>query len=514
VGDPFLYAGAGSSGIVPPRQDGDDVYHTGDTTRLRFAETVFTPEDVGKKLELEGIEYTIAAVLTDPDPYVTVTGAPALSTLYTANTYAGSSAGVGNVWDFPTAIFTANDIGRLLEVTISTTILVGKYRITDIVSPTSVRVEEYDTGASVVAPIDPAFTMRLGLKWDLETRPILRHSTGYLMMKNYLKTHIFQVTYDYTSYPDLSFPRPEDDIRDVLDAGKSSYTYMLVVPRSQFTDVVAVEDTLAFLGIAAFPASAPGGDLMKEEDYVITAGGGSVVGEYYAYSRPGVAWMDVVRSDEFASITELPGAELTEQVSVSAVLTGGTSPTLTVTWWAWTGASWVLTGDVSVLNPAVSNTDVVDTNGMRMAVAVVAAGGPSTAGVAFGFITNEPRTMIYTLPTVTSITGVTTVATNTFSDANVFFNDADILREILVTIGLVTYRYRIATVTDEHTVTVLDSIAGTTPVFAAHTDLEWHLGRPLRTTTPIVVGGVPADVTKAVAGNYIVPWPLQMTVQD
>jgi hypothetical protein len=174
----------------------------------------------------------------------------------------------------------------------------------------------------------------------------------------------------------------------------------------------------------------------------------------------------------------------------------------------------VLTGDVSVLNPAVSNTDTVDTNGMRMAVQVVAAGTPSTAGVAYGFITNEPRTMIYTLPTLTSITGATTVATNTFSDVNVFFNDADILREILVTVGLVTYRYRIATVTDENTVTVLDSFDGSTPVFAAGTDLEWHLGRPLRTTTPIIAGGVPADVTKSVAGNYIVPWPVQMTVQD
>ncbi len=224
--------------------------------------------------------------------------------------------------------------------------------------------------------------------------------------------------------------------------------------------------------------------------------------------------MDSIRRDAFSSISEIPQSELVEKVVVSGALTGGTSPTLEVTFYAWTGMSWTPTGDTATLDPSGSNVFVVDTFGARLGISVTETGAPSSAGVVFGLIAAEARTVIYTSPVSTSLTGATNAGTNEFTDANVFFHEGDILREILVTIGLVTHRYRITGLVDEHTVEVIDVETGSAPSFTANSGLDWYIGLPTRTTTGVVVGGVPADVVKTVAGNYIVPWPIQMLLTD
>jgi len=513
-GDPQLYCGADETRFVETRREGSDVYHTGDESFLRFRDTVFLPEDVGKILTIEDVEYEITNVGTDPDPYATVTDGSTdpfdLTPVYAAATYSGVNPATGDEWEFAAATFVPADVGRLIEVTAAVTITLGLYRIEEVLSPTQVKVVEYDTGAAVAFPADPGFTARLGLRWEVEVRSPLRHSTGYVMMRNYLRAHIFQVSYDYGSYPDLAYPRPEEDIRDVLDAGKPSYTFMLVVPRSKFRDRVQVVDSVEFFGVLNYT------DSMQEVDWRVSAGGGSIAGEHYAYSQPAVAWMDSVRRAEFSSITEIPQASEVDKVVVSSALEGGTSPTLTVTFWAWTGMMWVPTGDVEVLDPAGSDLFILDTVGNRIAISVSETGtaDADSAGVSFGLIADVPRTVVFVSPTLSSSTGAYIDSTNQFQDTNFFFNVADVLRELIVKVGFTEYRYRITALVDEHTVEVVEAYPGTTPSFVGTTDLEWYIGRPTRTTTPTVCGGVPSDVVKTTPDNYIVPWPVHMMLKD
>jgi hypothetical protein len=316
------------------------------------------------------------------------------------------------------------------------------------------------------------------------------------------------VTYDYGKYSGISYPRPVEDIRDVLDAGKSSYTYMLVTPRSNFLDVVQVDDDLSYYGILDFP------EQLRNVDTKIVAGGGTRAGEYYAYSKPSIAWMDSVRRNDFASIVEIPQADLVEKIAVSAALDGGAAPTATVTFWAMVGSVWTPTGDVVVLDPTNSNLFVIDTHGLRLAISVTETGGATTAGVTYGLITNVPRTVVYTSPVNTSVVGQTTLGGDVLTDATVFFNQADILREVLLTEGLVTHRCRIAEVVSETSVRLVNSYDNSTPSFAGGTGLSWYIGVPTRTATGTVVGGTPAATEKTAEGNYIVPWPLRVTLFD
>jgi len=77
---------------------------------------------------------------------------------------------------------------------------------------------------------------------------------------------------------------------------------------------------------------------------------------------------------------------LNTDVALSADLTGGTSPTMTVTVYYYDEASaeFQLTGDVFVLNPAVSNLVVTNPNGLRLGFTMTTSGAPSQADLNIG----------------------------------------------------------------------------------------------------------------------------------
>lgn len=510
AGDPFLYCGANEAGEVLERQSGGDIYHTGNTERLRFESTFFGPEDIGQSLVVDDVTYEITDVGTDPDPYVEVTDGTTdpidFATEFGLVDQPGAVS-TSNVLTLPGFAFdTARDVGRVVDVYSATTIPTGRYVIAGTLSPTSCILANVD-GTTLALVADPTVRVRLGLIWAYNTRPVLRHSTGYVLMQNYLHVHTFAVTYDFSSYPDLRYPRPESDIRDVLDAGKPAHTYMFVGPRSTFTDRVRVADEMDMYGILDV-----GPDVMKEEDFMLQAGDGATCGSFYAYSGPQTAELGVVRPADFATEYEIPGAEDADEITVRACLTGGTAPSLEVTFYAWDGASWVLTGDVEDID-ASTPSFTLSTGGLRMAITVVASGAPATAGVAWGVIHDPPTVVAHDAPTLSSETGVTTDATATFSDANFEFTTFDVLRDIYVEIDSVWQAYRIVALTDENTVEVVDAITGVAPTFAAGTGLSWWLGTPRATATSIVAGGVTSQVEKTDPANYIVPWPVGMLLE-
>jgi hypothetical protein len=511
IGDPDFYIGADDHRFaVDPEMRCDLLPSGGSTTKLEPVLSKLHDEDIGKTLTIETVDYTITAVGADPLPYVEtgVDYVTILAGLSYACTVTVTSSDVINVTGHTFDV--KRDVGRAVRVTASTTVPLGDYIIYDVISPTSMRVTDIDGNPQSFA-VDPALTVQFALCWELEVRPPYRHTSGYLFMRDFLKNHIFNVSYSYTQFPDVPYPRPQLDLQEVLLDGKSAYTYLIVDAGAAFSDEVQVNGDLQVYGSSGMSTT---DDVFVHEEPLLTIGGGWNIGDYYYYSNPETAWFDVVREHEFGVVTEILGASTMETVNFAGVFTGGTDPTVDVDLYAWNGVAWQPTGTSFTLDSAGTNFFSETVSGRRLAIDCTATGGPDQVGVNYGYIASQPDCIRGTEPAVTSITGSVAAATDEFTDANFSFNTSDILREIIAKVAGIYTRYRISSIISDTTVALVDVVAGTAPSFTVETDIEWTLGPPRQTATSVSIGGSNPIVVKTVPGNYIVSWPVLVTLEN
>lgn len=129
-------------------------------------------------------------------------------------------------------------------------------------------------------------------------RPGLHHKHSYHAMDKYIKRHMFGVFID----SNFTLPRTQEDLIDIIDAGKPSYTYMYFEPTVDYTETVSVTDEIAAIAIGIGMAfsivgsgigSGVGGDssLYESLDRIsneLMVGSPAVIPSYYYYSGSGI----------------------------------------------------------------------------------------------------------------------------------------------------------------------------------------------------------------------------------
>lgn len=116
-------------------------------------------------------------------------------------------------------------------------------------------------------------------------RPTYRHGFGYITYERFLKYHTFVVDFDHEVLQAgiLPFDLLAADLGNIVDAGRSAYTYMIAEPGILFTDRVKVDQDVLWL----YLEHDLGTELMTYEDTTLRVGETSVVvGDYYRYTAP------------------------------------------------------------------------------------------------------------------------------------------------------------------------------------------------------------------------------------
>lgn len=104
-----------------------------------------------------------------------------------------------------------------------------------------------------------------------------------------------------------------------------------------------------------------------------------------------LVWQTIAEGDLGAPPTSIADPNVIDtrndtDVALSADMTGGASPVMTVTVFYFDEASgtFELTGDLFVLDPAVANLAVANPNGLRLGFTATTTGGPATADLNVG----------------------------------------------------------------------------------------------------------------------------------
>ena len=110
-------------------------------------------------------------------------------------------------------------------------------------------------------------------------RPPLHHNLAYHVMNQFAKYHTFGVSVD----PNYDLPRTQEDLLDIIDAGKPSYTYMFFQPVIELMDEIEISES--GLGIDI------GVQLLEEMPLIDTnlmIGDPVVLPSFFVYSGAGI----------------------------------------------------------------------------------------------------------------------------------------------------------------------------------------------------------------------------------
>lgn len=153
-------------------------------------------------------------------------------------------------------------------------------------------------------------------------RPTYRPGFGYIVYERFLKHHTFVVDFDHVVLQAgiLPFELLTADLGNIIDAGKSAYTYMITEPGLNFTDRLRIdpdtEDKLA-LDLVFMPSNAR---VDKTDTSFVVGGTSVVVGDYYSYG-PG----DAITINNAPWPGPLPDAS-----GNTPVVVGGSDPSVAV----------------------------------------------------------------------------------------------------------------------------------------------------------------------------------------
>lgn len=517
IGDPGFFIGADDTRFVPTDKEGQDgrtTFGTGGLDPINVMtshQQKFFNFEIDQFITIAGNTYQITDVGTSPEPFVEFNGDIKADLL--ASNFVASVPEPGNARvEITGANLTPDDEGRFLRVNVGT--LGGQdFLIDQVLSDEIVTIVDIDTGVAPTLAGGDIDSVFLGLRWEIEARAPLRHATGYLFMRDFLKQHVFSVSYNLSDFPDIPFPRLDDDIRDVLLEGKPAYVTMFFNPNNFFKDEVFVDEEFDLAARVSLL------DDMEEIGGNNTIGEHWNIGDYYYYSYPSVAWIDFFRGTDMDSVgerLEFPKVSEQEKLVLSGFFAGGTSPSMEVTLYFWDGASWQPTGDVVTLDPAGVNTAVLDVNGLRLAAEVEVSGSPVQYGLNYGYLSDVPATIQLTEETgYPEKDGETPGGSNEFQDTTFEFLPEDIERQLTAVIDGEAERFWVSAVNSATSVDLIYAEKHGTPVFSAESNIEWRLGPLRRVSTPVVIGGQfptvphPDEVTNE---EYILSWPILVTL--
>lgn len=512
VGDLFYRVGADSDGFVPPSRQGVSLFHNlSIPSQLEVVGSVIRDVDAGKTMVVGGASYSIRSPVDQR--YFTLDngfGAPLdISATLTSN-YAVSvtvvTLGSNELVVTAGPSFSASDVGTVIRIDTATTIATGDYVIVGVRFNNVLRVERLD-GVTPSFFLEPGASGRVGAPWQIATRPALVHNPGYNYMGRLLKNHIFNVRYSYTDYPDIEYPRSQRDIRDVLLEGKSAYTYLLLNAQGSLEDEVGVsDDELLIVGKPALDV-----DGMAEVDGAFAIGDGTAVGTYYTYSGPQAPWYTTVRKDEFGTVTALPDSGSVGTLVFMYTNTLGATTSVDVELFSLVGGAFVPTGTSFTLDQGVSNIVTVPTSGQSFGVRVTStASAEEVEGVSVGYIADTPSV----LPRVAEVPGgsLDIVADSALFD--VTLNAFDYRREVVISTQGTLRRFRIDDILGTDRATLIDVNTGEPPLLEPEAGVPYYFSAPRTSWTNVAVGGAAPDVTKTDPGNYIVSWPVSVTLQS
>jgi hypothetical protein len=128
-------------------------------------------------------------------------------------------------FESPTANFTALDLNAWVSTP------EGSFRIVEIVSSDRVRIEAFKDVGDVS-----------GLSWEISIRPLAkRHKAAFVVLNDYLKHHLFSVTFD-TSITELLPTNLILDLQELVFVAKPAYTTLIVTPSTFFEELIFINE--------------------------------------------------------------------------------------------------------------------------------------------------------------------------------------------------------------------------------------------------------------------------------
>jgi hypothetical protein len=155
-------------------------------------------------------------------------------------------------------------------------------------------------------------------------RPTYRHGFGYITYERFLKHHTFVVDFDHDVLQSgiLPFNLLSDDLGNIIDAGRSAYTFMITEPGLLFVDRLKI-DTDSQDKLDLYIDRDVEDDQMTIYDTTLVVGETSVVvGDYYNYNGS-PSWDITVNNAPW------PGP-LPDASGNTPVVVGGADPSATV----------------------------------------------------------------------------------------------------------------------------------------------------------------------------------------
>ena len=513
IGEPRAFIGADEDTTVVTDRTGADGFY-GPTLQSMYVveEKSFYEEDLGKAIEIEGTLYDIVAT------GVTGTNSEFTYVTTTANVFnlavANSSSGEVDATD--TTVFTATggldfqltDTGRLMFLTGASDVsMVGtRWRIVQFLSSTQVRVEFVGDGTAPVLSGGETFTYTNLLRWRIPSRPPYKHNIGYTMMRDYIQYNTAFLSYTFNSFTGVPFIRSDEDIREVLLAGKPSYVYFFIEGSNQLTDIVGVGDEQEF-NLEINPQ-------IVQEKSDLTIDGTWSIGDHFFHGGPEATPFEmVIRENDFgAGPIDILGAEDMDHIVFMPLYDGDPTATIDIEITAFNGTSYVPISGGSFTFDASTGPQLYDieTNGLMLRIEATVTGTPTQPGVAAMLRTVPPRVV-----TISPSAGYdSAVGSSSGNDelqdvANYTFYELDVQRELFLNIGGVRTPFRINSLVAADTVGLVNP-DGTAAVLPVSASIEWAFGAPRQFAAPITIGQGTVSVERdtGISAYHMVDWPL------
>lgn len=118
-------------------------------------------------------------------------------------------------------------------------------------------------------------------------RPTYRHSFGYIAFERFLKHHTFVVDFDHEVLQSgiLPFERLNADLANIVDTGRSAYTYMIAEPGIIFVDRLKI-DTDGPDKLSLSIEQSLSETLASTNTQILIGQTTTQIGDYYRYTAP------------------------------------------------------------------------------------------------------------------------------------------------------------------------------------------------------------------------------------
>jgi hypothetical protein len=516
VGDPGVFVGTGADGVVREDDIIDflDAFVSGTTVTTDSTKIVSTY--VGKTVMIEGRTRRILSTPTDQS--FTINGALDATLIAVFNPSADLD---GELITIASYEFTGvKDVGRPI-VTSGGTFYVDRVIDTHIAALV-------DSGGTPMAAAPTTETVNLGYTMNILNRAPMHASIGLVVAQTLAGPNTFGVRYELDAET-LPIATLQDDIQDIIYAGRPAHTFFLNFPFKVLEDTVFVDDTIS-MAVAIDGSGVAGEFTLLSRP--LRVDGSWKAGEIFFLSHGYITWEKRI---SFAEMGSLPAAVLDGSSNIFHEVFDGRSATelfldleadnpgetYTIDIYFWNGAAFVFydSVDFDTSNPQIENRLV---GGLYFAFVVTASTGTEVVlrvgarrdGVVERVnIANHPAG-----------TGSISIGADTLTDAGFDFFEADVGRELFlayVVSGTMVYEHvRIVARTSLHVVQLVnksDSLAFSAPVTSSA--VTWHFGAQKRWgQTALIVGGQDPSLDPPYGAptgtGYGVELPVQVAIID